>query len=89
LGTRCAAAGTGRLGVNGEEVVAEAHLLVRAQAGDLDAFVQLIGLHDRALRALAYRLPGDPQQMDDVLQEACPKAFRSLRRFGGRSAFGS
>lgn len=72
-----------------EEAGVEAHLLTRARAGDLDAFVQLIGLRDEPLRALAYRLLGDPQLMDDVLQEAYLKAFRSLRGFEGRSAFGS
>jgi len=73
-----------------QEVVAvEPRLLARARTGDLDAFVQLIGLHDRPLRALAYRLLGDPHQMDDALQEAYLKAFRSLRGFEGRSAFGS
>jgi RNA polymerase sigma-70 factor (ECF subfamily) len=64
-------------------------LLARPRTGDLDAFVELIGLHDRALRALAYRLLEDPQQMDDALQEAYLKAFRSLGGFEGRSAFGS
>ena len=67
----------------------EARLLAGARTGDLDAFVQLIGLHDRALRALAYRLLEDPGQMDDALQEAYLKAFRSLGDFEGRSAFGS
>jgi RNA polymerase sigma-70 factor (ECF subfamily) len=74
---------------NKEEAGAEAHLVARARAGDLDSFVQLIGLHDERLRALAYRLLGDPQLMDDALQEAYLKAFRSLRGFEGRSAFGS
>ena len=72
-----------------EEMAVETHLLARARTGDLEAFVQLIGLHDRALRALAYRLLEDPQQMDDALQEAYLKAFRSLGGFEGRSAFGS
>ena len=70
-------------------VALEARLLMRARTGDVDAFVELIGLHDRALRALAYRLLEDPQQMDDALQEAYLKAFRSLGGFEGRSAFGS
>jgi RNA polymerase sigma-70 factor (ECF subfamily) len=70
-------------------MVVEAGLLARARTGDLDAFVELIGLHDRALRALAYRLLEDPQQMDDALQEAYLRAFQSLGGFEGRSAFGS
>jgi len=72
-----------------EEAGAEAHLLARARSGDLDAFVELIRLHDGALRALAYRLLGDRHLMDDVLQDAYLKAFRSLCGFEGRSAFGS
>jgi RNA polymerase sigma-70 factor (ECF subfamily) len=72
-----------------EEGLVESRLLSQAQAGDLDAFVELIGRHDRALRALAYRLLESPQRMDDALQEAYLKAFRSLRGFEGRSAFGS
>jgi len=79
-----------RAAASAPEVVAlEARLLMRARTGDVDAFVELIGLHDRALRALAYRLLEDPQQMDDALQEAYLKAFRSLGGFEGRSAFGS
>jgi RNA polymerase sigma-70 factor (ECF subfamily) len=37
--------------------------------------------HDRPLRALAFRLLGDRDRMDDVLQDAYVKAFRSLPRF--------
>lgn len=69
--------------------VVETQLLARARAGDLDAFAELIGLHDRALRALAYRLLEDPHRMDDALQEAYLKAFQSLGGFEGRAAFGS
>ena len=58
----------------------------RAQARDAAAFVALIDLHDGSLRRLAFRLLGDRDRMDDVLQEAYVKAFRSLPRFRGRSA---
>jgi len=71
------------------EDVMETSLLARARAGDLDAFARLIALHDRALRALAYRLLEDPHRMDDALQEAYLKAFRSLHHFEGRSGFRS
>ena len=84
-----ASSGSDRTASRDEKVTAEAGLLARAQAGDLDSFVELIGLHDRALRGLAYRLLGDPQRMDDVLQEAYLKAFRSLGGFEGKAAFGS
>lgn len=79
----------GRTAAPEQDRVAEACLLDLARAGDLDAFVELIGMHDRALRALVYRLLGDAQRMDDTLQEAYLKALRSLHGFEGRSAFGS
>jgi RNA polymerase sigma-70 factor, ECF subfamily len=67
----------------------ELDVLERARDGDLDAFGELLARHDLGLRRLAYRLLGDRQRMDDVLQEAYVKAFRALPRFGGRSALGT
>lgn len=46
----------------------------------------LIAAHDRSLRALAFRLLGDREGMDDVLQEAYAKAFRGVARFRGEAA---
>lgn len=65
----------------------EQALLRDAQAGDADAFMRLIARHDERLRALAYRLTGDREAMDDVLQTAYLRAFRALASFGGRSTF--
>src|SRR5690625_4793070 len=53
---------------------------------DAEAFWVAIESHDRAFRRLAYRLTGDAQAMDDVLQSAYIKAFRALPRFEGRSS---
>jgi RNA polymerase sigma-70 factor (ECF subfamily) len=50
---------------------------------DPAAFVDLVRRHDRSLRALAWRLLGDRDRMDDVLQEAYVKAFRALPTFRG------
>lgn len=68
---------------------AEPRLLRRARDGDARAFEALIAPHDRALRRLAYRLLGDAGAMDDALQEAYVKAYRSLRSFAGDAAFGT
>jgi len=65
---------------------AERTLLARARDGDGEAFMALLGPHDRALRGLAYRLLGDADAMDDVLQTAYANAFRALPRFGGRAS---
>jgi RNA polymerase sigma-70 factor (ECF subfamily) len=56
---------------------------------DPDAFWSLVQPHDRALRALAYRLVRDRHLMDDVLQEAYLKAFRALPSLRGTEALGS
>jgi DNA-directed RNA polymerase specialized sigma24 family protein len=44
-------------------------VLDRARAGDREAFTALIRHYDPGLRALAYRLLGDRERMDDALQE--------------------
>lgn len=58
----------------------------RARRGDQEAFGALIRHYDPFLRALAFRLLGDRDRMDDALQEAYLKAFRALPRFRGESA---
>jgi RNA polymerase sigma-70 factor (ECF subfamily) len=60
-----------------------------ARRGDQDAFALLVRHYDHDLRALAYRLLGDPDRMDDALQEAYVKAFRSLSSFRGESRLGT
>jgi RNA polymerase sigma-70 factor (ECF subfamily) len=64
----------------------EASDLALARAGDHDAFAALVRRVDGGLRALAYRLLGDRDRMDDALQEAYVRAFRALPGFRGDSA---
>ena len=61
----------------------------RARRGDQEAFAAVIRHYDPGLRALAYRLLGDRDLMDDVLQEAYVKAFKGLRRFRGDAKLGT
>ncbi len=60
-----------------------------AARGDERAFATLVARYDEGLRALAFRLLGDRDRMDDVLQEAYVRAFRALPRFRGDSALGT
>ena len=53
---------------------------------DADAFTGLLKEHDRLLRSLVYRLMGDRDVMDDVLQEVYLKAFRARASFRGESS---
>jgi RNA polymerase sigma-70 factor, ECF subfamily len=63
--------------------------LARARRGDERAFAVLVRHYDHGLRALAFRLLGDRARMDDALQEAYVKAYRSLPSFRGDSSLGT
>ncbi len=63
----------------------EPAVLRRARAGDHGAFRDLVRLYDPGLRSLACRLLGEGGCMDDVLQEAYGKAYRSLGAVRGDS----
>jgi RNA polymerase sigma-70 factor, ECF subfamily len=67
----------------------DAAVLAQARAGDHRAFRTLVAHYDRGLRALAYRLLGDPGQMDDVLQEVYVKAYRGMATFRGDASAGT
>jgi RNA polymerase sigma-70 factor, ECF subfamily len=74
---------------HGRAVALDAGLVARARRGDWEAFAALIRQHDHGLRALAFRLLGDRERMDDALQEAYLRALRGLPGFRGDSAFGT
>lgn len=63
--------------------IAAPGVLERARDGDHDAFAAVVGLYDRRLRGIAFRVLGDRDRMDDALQEAYLRAFRALPRFRG------
>jgi RNA polymerase sigma-70 factor, ECF subfamily len=56
---------------------------------DADAFVRLVREYDLQHRRLAFRLLGDRDRMDDVLQDAYARAFRALPKFRGEAALGT
>jgi RNA polymerase sigma-70 factor, ECF subfamily len=64
-------------------------VLDRARRGDQEAFAALIRHYDPGLRALAYRLLGDRDRMDDALQDAYVKAFTALPGFRGGAKVGT
>ena len=61
-------------------------VLVRAHAGDQDAFRQLTEPHRRELQAYCYRILGSTQDAEDALQETLLAAWRGLGRFEERSS---
>lgn len=61
----------------------------RDRQAQRERFVEAVREHDRGLRALAYRLLGDRDEMDDVLQESYLRAYRNLEAFRGDAALGT
>lgn len=59
----------------------------RAQAGDQAAFTQLVLAHQRFVYNLALRSVGDPQEAEDLAQEAFVRAWLGLPRFRRQARF--
>jgi len=61
--------------------------LARARGGDLKAFEELIGRHNRTVYRTLMAILGDPPEAEDAMQEAFLNAFRHIGEFQGRSKF--
>ena len=66
-----------------------ATVLARAREGDCDAFRALVERHSHGAFRLAFRLTGNEQDAEDVVQESFIRAYRRLGRFESRSNFGT
>lgn len=55
-------------------------LLERAKAGDLDAFDQLMRMHERQVLSTAMRLLGNMEDAQDAAQETFLRLYKSLNR---------
>jgi RNA polymerase sigma-70 factor, ECF subfamily len=63
--------------------------LARARQGDSEAFRVLVEQHSRSVFRLAYRMTGNEQDAEDVVQESFLRAYRQLERFESRANFGT
>jgi len=61
--------------------------VARARAGDTDAFRVLVERHSRALFCLAFRMTGNEQDAEDVVQEALLRVHRKIEKFDERASF--
>jgi RNA polymerase sigma-70 factor (ECF subfamily) len=66
---------------------ADLHLVRRAQAGDVDAFGELVDRNRRAVFRAALAALGSAAEADDVAQDAFVTAFLKLESFRGEAAF--
>lgn len=74
-------------GVTASGTALDLDLVQRAQAGEREAFEQLVGRHADRLYAVVLRFCGDAHEAEEVTQEAFLRAWRSLDKFEGRSQF--
>jgi RNA polymerase sigma-70 factor (ECF subfamily) len=62
-------------------------LVARALRGDDAAFQLLTERHSQSVFHLAYRMTGNEQDAEDIVQETFLRAFRNLKRYESRSLF--
>jgi RNA polymerase sigma-70 factor (ECF subfamily) len=67
----------------------EKELVKQAQAGDFEAFSELIGKYQSRVFNLARRMTGNVDDAEDILQETLLKAVDNIDKFRGESAFGT
>jgi RNA polymerase sigma-70 factor (ECF subfamily) len=72
-----------------QDAEADAQAVARVRGGDPEAFRVLMERHGRAVHRLAFRMTGNEQDAEDVVQESFLRAYRNLRHFEARSQFGS
>lgn len=65
----------------------EQALIRKAQKGDTDAFADLLALHERFVYNLALRTLRNPEEAEDIAQEAFVRAWQALLSFRHQSSF--
>jgi len=63
----------------------EEGLISRSQAGDLQAFNELVELYQRPVYNLALRMLGSAETAEDATQDTFVSAYRAISRFRGGS----
>jgi RNA polymerase sigma-70 factor, ECF subfamily len=61
-------------------------LVTRLQAGDQEAFAEIVEHYHRRLVRFATALVGDPARAEDVVQDTWVAVIRGIARFEGRSS---
>lgn len=61
--------------------------VAEVRAGNSEAFRDLVDRHGRRVFRLAYRMTGNEQDAEDIVQETFLRAYRQIGRFEMRSSF--
>jgi RNA polymerase sigma-70 factor, ECF subfamily len=75
-------------GVGTAETGCERELVARVQGGDTEAFDALVAQYVRRARAIAYRLMRNPEDADDLVQDAFLRALQRIDEFDPARPFG-
>lgn len=67
--------------------ISDAAVVAQVLAGDKDAFRLLVDRHTRSIYGVAWRMTGNHQDAEELVQETFLRAYRSLRSFELRSSF--
>lgn len=65
----------------------DSELVEKAREGDTCAFDELVTRHSRQIYGLIYNMTSNHEDTNDLMQDVFTRAFRSLKRFQGRSKF--
>jgi len=71
-----------------DDVAADAAAIERVLAGDAEAFAPIVRRYLRPAHSIATRLLGNPQDAEDLVQEAFLTALANLRSFDRARPFG-
>jgi RNA polymerase sigma-70 factor (ECF subfamily) len=69
--------------------VTDAAVVAQVLTGDQDAFRVLVERHGRNLYHVAYRMTGNQQDSEEIVQETFLRAYKALERFEMRANFGT
>jgi len=67
--------------------IPDTELVARTQAGDPDAFDELVIRYRQRLYGLIYHMTSNHEDTNDLLQDVFAKAYRSIKSFQGKSSF--
>ncbi len=65
----------------------ERALVLRAQAGDLSAYDELVRRYQERVYAVVYHMTSNHEDANDLAQESFIKAYQALKSFKGNSSF--
>lgn len=67
--------------------ISDAAVVAQVLAGDREAFRLLVDRHTRSIYGVAYRMTGNQQDAEEIMQETFLRAYKALYKFELRSSF--